>query len=123
MLTFDQFKIIITKRVMFMKIYPERLHFIQLEPKKFFYGTFLTGIATTVIMFVLILTSDFLAEHAQIHILLVLAGLILTICAIWTGITVIFKSGMGKKAIDIIILFFSSLHALFASLILILLIL
>ncbi len=123
MLTFDQFEIIITKRVMFMKIYPERLHFIQLEPKKFFYGTFLTGISTTIIMFVLILTSDFLAKHAQIHILLVLAGFILTICAIWTGITVIFKSGMGKKAIDIIILFFSSLHALFASLILILLIL
>jgi len=123
MLTFDQFEIIITKRVLFMKIYPERLHLIQLEPKKFFYGTFVTSIATTVIMFVLILTSDFLAKHAQIHILLVLAGFILTICAIWTGITVIFKNGISKKAIDIIILFFSSLHALFASLILILLIL
>ena len=106
-----------------MKIYPERLHVLQLEPKKIYYGTFLSGIATTLIMFLLILTSDFLARHAHIYILLVLTGFILTTCAIWTGITVIFKSGMGKKAIDIIILFFSSLHALFASLILILLIL
>jgi hypothetical protein len=105
-----------------MKIYTRRLDALQLEMKKVFYGTFVFGIATTIIMFVLVLTSDFLARNGLIHILLTLAGFILTICAIWAGITVIFKSDVGKKAIDIILLFFSSLHVLFIGLILLLLI-
>ena len=105
-----------------MKIYTGRLHALQLEMKKVFYGTFIFGIATTIIMLVLVLTSDFLARHGLIHILLTLAGFILTICAIWVGITVIFKSDAEKKAIDIILLFFSSLHVLFIGLILFLLI-
>ena len=105
-----------------MKIYPERLHVLQLEPKKIFYGTFLSGIATTLIMFLLILTSDFLARHGFFYILLTLTAFLLTICAVWAGITAIFKSGIRKKATDVIVLFFSSLHALFAGLILILLI-
>jgi len=110
-------------RVLLMKIYPERLHVLQLEPKKIFYGTFLSGIATTLIMFLLILTSDFLARHGFFYILLTLTAFLLTICAVWAGISSIFQSGMVKKATDVIVLFFCSLHALFAGLILILAIL
>jgi hypothetical protein len=105
-----------------MKTHTIGLHFLQLETKKVFYGSFLSGISTTLIMLFLILTSDFLARHGLIHILLTLMGFLLTTCAVWAGITAIFKSGMGKKATDVIVLFFSSLHALFAGLILILLI-
>lgn len=96
---------------------------LQLEPKKVFYGSFLSGISTTLIMFFIILTSDFLARHGFIHILLTLTGFLLTICAVWTGIKAIFQSGMGKKVTDVIVLLCSSLHALFAGFILILLIL
>ena len=105
-----------------MKIYTGRLHALQLEMKKVFYGTFIFGIATTMTILVLVFTSDFLARHGLIHILLPLAGFIMTIFAIWAGITVIFKSGMGKKVIDIILLFFSGVHVLFILLILLLLI-
>lgn len=105
-----------------MKIYTGRLHALQLEMKKVFYGTFVFGITSTIIMFVFVLTSDFLAHHGLIHMLLPLAGFILTICAIWAGITVIFKSDVGKKTIDIILLFFSGVHVLFIGLILLLLI-
>lgn len=105
-----------------MKTYTGRLPVLQLEMKKVFYGTFLFGIATTMIMFVLVLTSDFLYRHGLVHVLLTLAGFIMTSCAIWSGIKVIFKSGAGKKATDLLLLFFSSLHMLFIGLILVLLI-
>jgi hypothetical protein len=95
-----------------------RSHVLQLDMKKVFYGTFLFGITATCIMLFLVLTSDFLARHGLIHILLVLAGFILTICAVWAGIKVIFKSDLEKKASDIILLFFSGLHVLFIGLIL-----
>ena len=97
-------------------------HFFQLEMKKVFYGTFSFGILTTFIIFVLVLTSDFLARNGLIQILLTLAGFILTIFAIGSGIKVISRSGVEKKATDIILLFFSSLHALFIGFILLLLI-
>jgi hypothetical protein len=42
----------------------------------------------------------------------------LTICAMWVGIKVIFKSDLEKKTTDIILLFFSGLHVLFIGLIL-----
>jgi hypothetical protein len=90
--------------------------------KKVFYGTFIFGIATTITIVVLVFTSDFLARHGQIHILLPLAGFILTTCSIWAGIIVIFKSGVGKKLIDIILLFFSGVHVMFVGLILLLII-
>ena len=106
-----------------MKTYTGRLPALQLEMKKVFYATFLFGIATTFTMFFLVLTSDFLARHGLIHILLTLAGFLLTCCAIWAGIQAIFKSDVGEKTIDIIFLFFSSVHVLFSGLILILLIL
>lgn len=96
----------------------ERSHVLKLYMKKVFYGTFLFGITTTLIMFFLVLTSDFLARQGLIHILLILAGFILTICAIWVGIKVIFKSDLEKKTTDIILLFFSGLHVLFIGLIL-----
>lgn len=105
-----------------MKLHVGRTRLLKLELKKFFYGSFAFAIATTFIMFVLVLTSDFLARHGLIHILLTLAGFILTICAIWAGITAINKCGTAKKAEDIIVLFFSSLHALFTGFILFLLI-
>ena len=106
-----------------MKINTVRLHFLQLERKKVFYGSFLFGISTTLIMFILILTSDFLAHHGLFYILLTVTGFLLAICAVWAGIAAIFQSGMRKKVTDVIVLFFSSLHALLAGLILILLLL
>ena len=95
---------------------------LQMKKKKVFYGTFLFGIATTMTMFVLVLTSDFLYRHGLVHLLLNLAGFIMTCCAIWSGINVIFKSGAGKRATDLLLLFFSSLHMLFIGLILLLII-
>jgi hypothetical protein len=103
-------------------MYTGRSQTLQLDMKKVFYGTFLSGITATFIMLFLVLTSDFLARHGLIHILLILAGFILTICAIWAGINVIFKSDLEKKATDILLLFFSSLHVLFIGLILLLVI-
>lgn len=106
------------RNLLLIKIFMKRSHVLQLDMKKVFYGTFLFGITTTFIMLFLVLTSDFLARHGLIHILLILAGFILTICAIWVGIKVIFKSDLEKKTTDIILLFFSGLHVLFVGLIL-----
>lgn len=105
-----------------MKTYTGRLLVLQLEMKKVFYGTFLFGIGTTVTMFVLVLTSDFLYRHGLVHLLLTLAGFIMTSCAIWSGFKVIFKSGAGKKATDLFLLFFSTLHMLFIGFVLLLII-
>ena len=108
--------------LLLMKTCTRRLPALELEMKKIFYGTFLSGIATTMTIFVLVLTSDFLARHALIQLFLTLAAFILTSCAVWTGIKVIFKSDVGKKANDILLLFFSSVHVLFVGFILLLLI-
>jgi len=105
-----------------MKIYTARLPAFQLEMKKIFYGTFLFGISTTITILGLVLTSDFLARHGLIYILLTLAAFITTGCAIWAGTKVIFKRDVGKKATDILLLFFSSLHMLFIGLIMLLII-
>jgi len=101
----------------------ERSHVLQLDMKKVFYGTFLFGIATTMVMFVLVLTSDFLYRHGLVHLLMALVGFMMACCAIWSGIKVIFKNGEGKKATDLLLLFFSSLHVLFIGFILLLIIL
>ena len=93
-----------------------------LEISKIFYGASLLSFSTTIITTFIVLTSDFLARYGLIHILLPFAGFTLTMCAIITGTKVIFKSGKEKKTIDIMLLFFSVLHVLYVSFILIIII-
>jgi hypothetical protein len=100
----------------------ENTHSFPLEMTKVFYLASIFSFSTTIITTVLVFTSDFLARHGLIHILLPFAGFGLTIFAIITGTTVIFKSGKEKKIIDIMLLFFSLLHVLFVGFILIILI-
>ena len=109
--------------ILFMKINnAESTHYFPLEITKIFYGASIFSFSTTIITAVLVLTSDFLARHELIHILLPFAGFTLTMCAIITGTTIIFKSGKEKKTIDIMLLFFSILHVLYVGFILIIII-
>ena len=97
----------------------EHAYSSQLEMTKIFYGSLLLSFSTTVVTTILVFTSDFLARHGLILLLLPSAGLTLTLCAIIAGITLIFKSERGKTPLDFIVLFFAFLHVLFVGFILI----
>jgi hypothetical protein len=103
-------------------INPDGAYSFHLEMTKVFYGSFVFSLATTLLTTILIFTSDFLAHHGLLHLLLQMAGFALAICAITSGITVLLKSGRGEKAIHGMVLFVSFLHILFLGYILITLI-
>lgn len=94
----------------------------QLEMTKVFYGSFVFSLATTILTTILIFTSDFLAHHGLLHLLLQMTGFALAFCAITAGIAVLVKSGKSEKAIHVMVLFVSILHILFLGYILITLI-
>jgi hypothetical protein len=96
----------------------ESVQSYQFEMTRVFYGAFLLSLATTFSINVLVFTSDFLARHEFILVLLPFTSLTLTLCAIIAGISVIFKGERGKRPLDIMALFFSILHILFVGYIL-----
>ena len=96
----------------------ENAQSFQLEMTRIFYGAFLLSLVITLSINVLVYTSDFLARHEFILLLLPLTSVSLTLCAIIAGISVIFKGERGKRPLDIIALFFSILHILFVGYIL-----
>jgi hypothetical protein len=91
----------------------------QLEMTRVFYGALFLSLSTTVVTTILVFTSDFLARHGLILLLLPSAGFTLTLCAIIAGITLIFKREKGKSSLDYIVLFFAFLHIFFVGYILI----
>jgi hypothetical protein len=105
-----------------ININPGGAYSFQLEMTKVFYGSFVFSLATTILTTILIFTSDFLAHHGLLHLLLQMTGFALAFCAITAGIAVLVKSGRSEKAIHVMVLFVSILHVLFLGYILITLI-
>lgn len=102
-----------------ISINPGGAYSFHLEMTKVFYGSFVFSLATTILTTIVIFTSDFLARHGLLHLLLQMTGFALAFCAITAGIAVLLKSGGGEKAIHGMVLFFSILHILFLGYILI----
>jgi hypothetical protein len=105
-----------------ISINPSGNYSIHFEMTKVFYGSFVFSLATTLLTTILIFTSDFLAHHGLLHLLLQMTGFALAFCAITAGIAVLAKSGRSEKAIHGMVLFVSFLHILFLGYILVTLI-
>lgn len=105
-----------------ISINPGGAYSFHLEMTKVFYGSFVFSLATTVLTTILIFTSDFLARHGLLHLLLQMTGFVLAFCAITAGTAVLLKDVSGEKIIHGMVLFVSFLHILFLGYILVTLI-